>query len=130
MDDPRKTTSLIFVYGTLKQSLSNHSVMENAQGQFLGKGETSEPFPLVETDFPYLLDQKGRGHKVDGEVYRVESLEGWEILDELEGQPSFYRRRTIDVELNGERVQAWAYFLVRNPEGLSELPYLKAYSES
>ncbi|MBE2180195.1 MAG: gamma-glutamylcyclotransferase [Chthoniobacterales bacterium] len=110
-------TDLLFVYGTLKRGLGNHRVMRDAEGEFLAEVRTEDRLPLVIDGLPYLLDMPGRGHCVEGELYRVTSAEGWARLDRLEGHPRFYRRRVIGVvEENGRRREAWAYFLVRGAE--------------
>lgn len=47
----------------------------------------------------------------------------WERLDQYEGYPSLYRRKEIDVDVNGERVKAIAYIMTdkyRNPQMPSE----------
>ena len=106
---------LLFVYGTLKRGLGNHRVMRDAGGEFIATVRTEDPLPLVIDRLPYLLDLPGRGHRVEGELYRVESAEGWAHLDRLEGHPNFYRRSVIAVVAeSGERHSAWAYFVVRD----------------
>jgi gamma-glutamylcyclotransferase (GGCT)/AIG2-like uncharacterized protein YtfP len=60
--------------------------------EFWGKGETEERFPLVigkAWRSPFLLFQPGKGHRIVGEVYSVDS-KALEILDELETYPIYY----------------------------------------
>lgn len=118
----------VFVYGTLKRGLGNHAVMLEAGGEFAGEARTVTRFPLVENGLPYLLEQPRRGHRVQGELYRLNNARGLAHLDRLEGHPNFYRRRLIEVESSGgSRLKAWVYFLARTHEHLSELPPLRAY---
>ena len=42
----------------------------------------------------------------------------WERLDQYEGYPSLYRRKEIDVDVNGERVKALAYIMNDNQRTL------------
>lgn len=119
---------LVFVYGTLKRGLGNHRVMVVAGGEFVCEGVTSVRFPLVEHGLPYLLHRPGEGHQVEGEIFRIGSSEGWCKLDRLEGHPSFYRRRLIEVQgHDGDRYMAWAYFIARAEASLATLPFLRAY---
>jgi len=111
-------TDLLFVYGTLKRGLGNHHVLVGAGAEFISEVRTVDPLPLVIDGLPYLVDRPGEGHQVQGELYRVVRDEGWESLDRLEGHPSFYCRRVIaTVDENGERFEAWAYFVVRDVHG-------------
>ena len=45
---------------------------------------------------PYLLDAPGQGHKIQGQVYRVDE-DKLRILDILEGVPEHYIRRQVTV---------------------------------
>ncbi|MBE2202970.1 MAG: gamma-glutamylcyclotransferase [Chthoniobacterales bacterium] len=124
---PPEGRPLVFVYGTLKRGFGNHRVMADAGGEFICEGRTVTPLPLVAQGLPFLLDQPGHGHRVEGEVYRVGDSRGWDRLDRLEGHPDFYRRRLIEVEgTDGDRYEAWAYFIARE-EALAGLPRLCAY---
>ena len=91
---------LVFVYGTLKRGFSNHRVMQGAGGEFVCEAVTARAFPLVERGLPYLLFREGEGERVEGELYRVGSKEGWERLDRLEGHPSFSRTMELSPELD------------------------------
>jgi gamma-glutamylaminecyclotransferase len=125
---PLKSHPLVFVYGTLKRGFHNHSVMCRARGEFVCRGETVLHFPLVVDGLPYLLNTPGKGHQVEGEIYRVDSVDGWCTLDRLEGHPSFYERRLIEIAgADGETYAAWVYFLARTDERLASLPPVRAY---
>lgn len=87
----------VFVYGTLKRSEPNHCWLnrsENGFAKFLGTGSTIEKFPLVigtRYNIPFLLDKRGIGNHVQGEVYEIDdNMLG--NLDILEDYPTFYDR--------------------------------------
>lgn len=125
-----KEHPLVFVYGTLKRGFHNHPVMQRAGGEFVCHGATVEHYPLVVDGLPYLLDAPGQGHPVEGEIYRVDSAEGWRVLDRLEGHPVFYERRVADIAgEDGETYAAWIYFLARLDKRLAALPPVHAYGE-
>lgn len=103
-------THTLFVYGTLKRGLRYHAYLENAE--FVAQARTVEAFPLVykPRGIPYLIDVAGVGHRVWGEVYRVND-ETLRQVDELESHPRWYRRKETPVELeNGDIITAWVYF--------------------
>ncbi len=100
---------IVFVYGTLKRGGRWHHLLGDAE--LLGGARTLAPHPLIVDDFPYLLDEPGRGLIVEGELYRVNSRT-LARLDELEGHPHEYHRRRLPVRAgDGEPCEAWAYFL-------------------
>ena len=101
----------VFVYGTLKRGFCNHALLDEAE--FIGEATTVEPFgfylgaddyaPEVE-GIPYLYQHP----KVTDEAMSVHG-EVWEIsptilrqLDRLEGHPNWYRRESIQVQMNSE----------------------------
>ena len=99
----------VFVYGTLQKDFGNHRWMENAGGVLLGKAVTADCYPLIVEGLPYLIDKKGEGERVHGELYEITDIAP---LDCLESHPSFYERRVREVELeNGSITTAWVYFL-------------------
>ena len=125
---PANANPLVFVYGTLKRGFGNHLVMQRAGGEFVCCGRTVERYPLVVSGLPYLLGSPGEGHQVEGEIYRVNSAEGWSALDRLEGHPGFYERRLTDIVGDDrETYAAWVYFLARRDERLASLPSVCAY---
>lgn len=101
--------SLLFVYGTLQQGGQYHRLLETCGAVFLGEGRTVEAYPLIVTDYPCLLDQPGRGHRVVGELYRLARPEDWRAIDTLEGHPLEYRRRLERVDGPHGQVRAWTY---------------------
>lgn len=125
---PAETNPLVFAYGTLKRGCHNHCLLHQIGAEFVGTGRTSLKFPLVINGLPYLLGQPGQGHRVEGEIYRVPTAEGWRALDRLEGHPRFYQRRLTDISGDDhETYSAWVYFLARLDERLALLPPVRAY---
>jgi len=100
----------IFVYGTLKKGFHNHDLLENAE--FVCEATTKEKYPMVNTEehFPYLIDDKGIGHLIQGEVYRIDETI-LAMLDILEGYPEHYDRQQIQVISLGIELTATVYFL-------------------
>jgi gamma-glutamylaminecyclotransferase len=127
---PPEEHPLLFVYGTLKRGFGNHRVMLDAGGEFVCEGKTAERLPLIHRGLPYLLDQPGRGHQVEGEVFRVGTAAGWHRIDRLEGHPDFYCRRLTNIlGDDGETYEAWTYFVARGEE-FEGLPPLCVYGRA
>jgi len=89
---------LFFIYGTLKTNEYNNYVMTNNQCIFLEECQTIEEYPMVilKEPFPYLIDNKGIGKKVKGELYLVPK-ENIDNLDYFEGVPTLYKKGKIKV---------------------------------
>ncbi|MGE0765981.1 MAG: gamma-glutamylcyclotransferase [Hyphomicrobiaceae bacterium] len=107
----------IFVYGTLKRGFPNHHYMRGAT--YVGDARTVDAYPLVVGGVwftPYLIPEKGDGHRVKGEVWDVPD-HMMPALDKLESVhlPNGYRRQIIAAVLDGasEAVDAWTYFRQR-----------------
>ena len=105
----------IAVYGTLKHSFSNwNRYLRNAD--YVDIGVTKEKYPLIIHGLPYLVDKVNVGHKVDVDVFNVNDAE-LKAIDQLEGHPTWYKRRQIDVEtMSHGTIKCWVYF---NPQTLT-----------
>ncbi|PHT48519.1 hypothetical protein CQW23_12727 [Capsicum baccatum] len=117
-----KTDSrLIFTYGTLKRGFPNHGLMENlingGDAVLVGEYTTVEAFPLVCGPYgiPYLINIRGAGHRVKGEMFKVNGS-GLGQLDDLEGiEIGHYERLPVNVVGDcGETVASEAYFAHRS----------------
>ena len=108
-------TNVVAVYGTLKRAHHNHKAyLEDSR--FVGKGRTKDKYPLVVDGLPYLIEKKGKGYNVDVEVFKVDD-DTLRRLDALEGHPTWYRRKQIDIKLTtGAVVSAWIYFSLSQSE--------------
>jgi gamma-glutamylcyclotransferase (GGCT)/AIG2-like uncharacterized protein YtfP len=112
VNDP---SALLFAYGSLKRGEVNYPVALQAGARFCGLGRTLEPFPLDQgLRWLRLIDCPGVGQRVNGELFRVQTEQGWRVLDDFEGHPHGYRRRRVRVVDGAQRlVWAWVYFFVR-----------------
>lgn len=104
--------NLIFVYGTLRKGLNRFTVLEDSE--FVGYYLTKPIYTMVSlTAFPGLLEDGEDAIK--GEVYRVSDDVIYKTLDRIEGHPSFYERKPIELEEDIGFVEA--YFLPREEYG-------------
>jgi gamma-glutamylaminecyclotransferase len=103
----RTELHLVFVYGTLLQGLSNHTLL--AQARFLGQARTKRSYALYVDYFPKVIRDEAVSSIV-GELYLVDGP-ALALLDDLEDHPFEYRREQVPVIMDdGEEVQAWLYF--------------------
>ena len=102
----------VFVYGTLMKNQSNHSVMEKAQGKFVGNGRTTYPtYKMFSMNdwYPIVID--GNSY-IDGEVYIIPESKLFSELDVLESYPDLYQRKAIDITLDsGTKIKAIIYYM-------------------
>jgi len=95
-NDIYEETTLIFVYGSLKRGYQNESFLYEAKS--LGKAKTLHKYPLIINKseyYPYLIDKKGFGYEIIGELYRIKKEFLFE-LDRFEG--SEFRRKKVKVQ--------------------------------
>jgi len=98
-------TNYVAVYGSLRQGLGNHRLLE--QSELVGIHTVSLNYQLVDLgSFPGLLHTKWKTNPITVEVYAVDD-ETMESLDWLEGYPRFYNREQVEI---GDK-KAWIYFL-------------------
>lgn len=94
----------IFVYGTLKRGQPNHYHMfdsSNGKAEFLATACTTQEYPLViatQHNIPFLLNIPGNGHRVQGEIYKIDE-QMLKFLDDFEAVPTMYQRTPIMVEV-------------------------------
>jgi gamma-glutamylcyclotransferase (GGCT)/AIG2-like uncharacterized protein YtfP len=95
MDEPTR----IFVYGTLKKKHGNHGVLGNST--FLGEAVTnSKEFTMYDGGFPFVSDYPNdpdNAGSIVGELYETDNKSILANLDRLEGVPSLYVKREVDV---------------------------------
>ncbi len=106
----------IFVYGSLKKDKKLHGYLKNSK--FLGNALTCDKYPMILSKsgwYPYLIEKKGVGFRIKGEVYEI-SPKLMKILDRVEEAPFYYYRKQIPVCLNGKTIKAWVYFVKRAPK--------------
>eukprot|EP01126_Amoeba_proteus_P051456 TRINITY_DN6143_c0_g1_i7.p2 TRINITY_DN6143_c0_g1~~TRINITY_DN6143_c0_g1_i7.p2 ORF type:complete len:231 (+),score=52.85 TRINITY_DN6143_c0_g1_i7:1524-2216(+) len=86
----------IFFYGTLKRGF-HWNAKYLYSSQFVCQAKTCEKFPLVigQCGVPYVLDERGKGNQIVGEIWRV-SDETLQAMDEYEGlRKGYYSRKQI-----------------------------------
>lgn len=108
-DDPRATSreTLVFVYGSLLEGLSNHRVLsESGRATKVRDDKTLATNTMLDLGyFPGVV--RGGTTAIVGEVWSVDR-DCLKALDRLEGHPNFYRREAVElVETRG----AVTYFL-------------------
>lgn len=107
------TLHKIFVYGTLRQSHSNHQLLENAC--CYGVGTTVDNYSMyIAGGYPFVVGSEAR-YPIVGELYGVDD-ETLAKLDKMEGHPHYYARREITVIVADQEYTAWMY--VRVPHGV------------
>lgn len=117
----------VFVYGTLKRGFYNHDLLGDSE--FICEATTKDQYPMVNIEkfFPYLIDDKGKGYRVVGEIYKInEPILA--MLDILEGYPEHYNRKEIKVVSLGVELTAIAYFLNEKID-YSDLELLERFEE-
>lgn len=116
----------VFVYGTLKRNFHNHRLLTDQK--FLGNAKTWNNYIMQRNGIPYVYDadraycgETGntqkiiRGRKIKGELYEVNN-EALSRIDQLEGHPSWYYRKLINITLESNNrsipsCKAWLYFM-------------------
>lgn len=124
-----KTLSFkLFVYGTLKQSFTNHHYLKDAT--FLGKVQTYTPYPMIlkHPAFPYLINKPNEGLHVKGELYEV-NYQTLLLIDDLEGCPEHYTRSEVEISKDNHEIdRAWVYF-VKEKISYSKNDFLECFEE-
>lgn len=104
--------NLVAVYGTLKKGNGNY-YRYLTDSKFVASGKTEDKYPLLIQGLPYLVEEKGVGHNVKVDVFKVSDTV-FKKLDELEGHPRWYCRKQIPIRISKNRVlTCWIYF---NPQ--------------
>ena len=121
---------LYFTYGSLKRGFPNWTEHSDVLSDFVGTAVTRQAMPLIVPHepncenpscpwlhrMPTLVDMRGRGKQVKGEVFRV-PVSGLAQLDVLEGYKgpgnpdNVYERKQISVRMAGEVVKVTTYVI-------------------
>ena len=104
----------LFVYGTLRANERANELL-GPEATFLSDAKTKPEFSLYEIDWYPGLTEAGTT-AVAGEVWEI-NPEQWEKLDEYEGVPDDYLRKTITLE-DGLLVQTYIYIGETKPARL------------
>ena len=98
----------VFVYGSLKSGYGNHPLLVEGDAKFLGEAETAMRYKMLSLGgFPGVVE--GGDDSIKGEVYEVDD-DTFRSLDFLEGYPSFYTRKQVEVH---DGTLAWMYILAK-----------------
>ena len=116
---------LVAVYGSLLSGLGNHAVMsELAHGELVGSGWVNnfKLWPYAGKAYPCITESIDGDVGVRVEVYAVDE-EGVVPLDRLEGYPSFYDRKQVDVLLEDGTLAkgVWVYYHHEEPTGMEPI---------
>lgn len=119
-----KTTTTVFVYGTLKQGFGNHRLL--ADSEFIGSAVSHDRFEMKTCGFPCLIKPREADASqplacVAGELYEVDDAT-LEQLDRLEGNGSMYQREKINFEITDAKYEvheAWVYIWLRGTDRLA-----------
>lgn len=94
---------LVFVYGTLKRGCCNQSVMQLANGKYVGDAFVYG-YACVNTPwYPYAI--KYPDAKIMGDVFEIET-KNLIVLDRLEGYPNHYDREITQTSYG----DCWIYY--------------------
>ena len=101
----------VFVYGSLKKGSYNNSILGDSE--LLETTRTVSGFCLGDVGFPYAFPSDVTPEKykkllypVWGEVYDIDNEYTFYSLDCLEGYPSHYNRRLINLQSG---IRTWMY---------------------
>ena len=100
----------IAVYGTLKKGFNNY--WNYLYGStHVGSGNTKDKYPLIVSGLPFLVNEKGIGHNVNVDVFKVTDS-ALKKIDALEGHPNWYKRAQIPILVGKAKkeVLCWIYF--------------------
>lgn len=105
---------LIFVYGTLKVGFVNNYLL--SKSLFKGEGTTVNKFGMFLSScgaYPFVIESQ-ENIKIPGQLFEI-TKETEKQLDILEGYPSYYTKKKIDVKtLDNKIVQATMYIKNEN----------------
>lgn len=103
--------NLVAVYGTLKKGYSNYYSFLTGS-KYVAKGTTKNKYPLIVSGLPYLIEDIGKGHNVEVDIFKVSDSK-LKDLDRLEGHPIWYCRKQIEVVVGKKTLTCWIYFNIK-----------------
>lgn len=111
---------LLFVYGTLKQGFHNHHCL-GPNATLVSDNAAILRFKMRSLGgFPAIYETGEVKDSIKGELYEVDDI-GFKQCDRLEGYPSFYNRKLVDVSNIVDNTmnidKAWVYYMDRDPGG-------------
>ena len=97
----------VFVYGSLKHGLPNHSVL--GKSEFVMDTITAKKYSMVSMVAYPAVKESVADAFIQGEVYEVD-VETLHRLDHLESEGKFYTRKLVYVDYLIEPI--WMYFIM------------------
>lgn len=99
----------VAVYGSLRQTMGNHSLMNGAE--FVGTAKLMDDATLFSFGgFPVVSFAVAKSEPITVEIYDVTEPQQMRRLDALEGYPDWYNRTERQFQLeDGSTVTAWIY---------------------
>ena len=107
--DKKSSLVNVFVYGTLKRGYGNNRCL-GKEAKYIGTAVTTAKYPMLDGGFPYLLDKPNEGHHIKGEMWQIPVKQLLSEVDRLEGYPTHYVRRVIEVVTTEGAHKVVAYF--------------------
>ena len=123
---------IVAVYGSLRQGLHNHRLLQAADVEFLGKGLTDNTAFLYSLGAFPAISQPSLNEGAEQIVVEVYAggEQTFKNLDRLEGYPEFYDREQVGVTTDeGDKHSAWIYFLHNERGTVIATNDWKAYKE-
>jgi gamma-glutamylcyclotransferase (GGCT)/AIG2-like uncharacterized protein YtfP len=101
---------LIAAYGTLRKGYGNSRLVDiPSQTKWLGTGKTVEKYQMRASGIPYV--NKTPDTQIVVDIWEIDKDRHLPSVDRLEGHPEWYCREEVDIELNGNIIKAWLYFM-------------------
>jgi gamma-glutamylaminecyclotransferase len=100
-------TTILFIYGTLKRGMRNHSLLANQV--FLGEYRTVPGYRLIDLGpYPGLIADDNSTGTALGELWQVDDAT-LSKLDVFEDVPNLYQRRAVKIASYPDPVQTYFY---------------------
>jgi gamma-glutamylaminecyclotransferase len=101
---------LIAAYGTLRKGYGNSRLVDiPSQTKWLGTGKTVKKYQMRASGIPYV--NKTPDTQIVVDIWEIDKDRHLPSVDRLEGHPEWYCREEVDIELNGNIIKAWLYFM-------------------
>ena len=99
----------LFVYGTLKRGLGNHSLIKSCE--FIGSFISEDRFDVSGHGFPCAYPNE-YGKLLQGEIYKLTDTD-FISVDSLESNGYLYQREIRKFKRGNKVVEAWIYIILK-----------------
>lgn len=100
---------IIAVYGSLRRDFGNHRILKDSE--YLGEFKTKELFDLYSLGAYPFISERG-DTEITVELYKVVCPIIAQNLDRLEGYPSFYNRKVIEIKDFTSELKTYIYYII------------------